>query len=447
MKKNNLTEGSILKSIITIIIPVLLANLLQVVYNLTDTYFVGRLGEVSVAAVSASFPIIFLIIAFSFGIEMAGNVMISRAKGNRNIKVLPNITVQTIVMAFIVSAILAIFGYIFSSELVSLLGVEINVLLEATNFLKYSFLGIPFVFGYMVFQGIARGVGKPKIPFYIVLITVLLNFLIDPLFIFGFGFIPKMGSAGAAIATMITQGIAFFIGIFLLFKGTLGFKLKISDFKFDKKLIKKMFMLGLPMSFEQSTRAIEMVIMTGIVAVYGTTVLAGYGIGTRIFSFVIIPAISLAITNSILVGQNLGAGNYTRVNEIVRKSATFGFFSLIFIGILCFIFSKNIAMIFLPNEPAAVLVSSEMIKYLSLAFAFVGVQMSFLGAFKGGGATKLSMYISICVLFLQLSFAYFLPIFLKNKEIGIWMSYPIAQGIGMIICLLFFLKGNWKKEV
>ena len=445
--KNNLLEGSIVKSIFTIIIPVILANLLQVVYNLTDTYFVGRLGEVSVAAVSASFPMIFLIIAFSFGIGMAGNIMISRAKGEKKIGDLSNITFQTILMAFIVSVILSVFGYIFSSSLVGLLGVDVNVLAEAVVFLQYSFIGLPFVFGYMVFQGIARGVGKPKIPFYIVLITVFLNFLIDPLFIFGFGFIPAMGSAGAAIATMITQAIAFIIGLMLLFRGTLGFKLRFSEFQIDVKLIKKMFMLGLPMSFEQSTRAIEMVIMTGFVAVYGTTVLAGYGIGSRIFSFVIIPAISLAITNSILVGQNLGAKNHDRVDRIVKASSKIGFIFLSFVGIVLFFTSESIARFFIPNEPAAILVTVEMIKYMAISFGFIGVQMSILGAFKGGGATKLSMYVAMIILCLQISLAYFLPIILDNGEIGIWMSYPISQGLGMIICLFCFLNFNWKKEL
>ncbi|RMG78906.1 MAG: MATE family efflux transporter, partial [Bacteroidetes bacterium] len=348
--KNNLTDGSILKSLIALSVPIIFANILQTAYQLTDTFWVGRLGTVAVAAVSISFPIIFLIISLGGGMAMAGTILVAQYKGREDKKAVDHITSQTLLMVFLISIILAITGYVLSPFFIRLMGAEPAVFSSAVSYMKISFIGMIFMFTYMVFQSLMRGVGDVKTPMYIVLGTVLLNLILDPLFIFGYGFVPALGVSGAAIATIGTQGLAAIIGIILLLKGKYQIQLHLNDLEPDWLLIKKMFKLGFPASIEQSTRALGMIIMTFLIANFGTLTLAAYGIGSRILSFIIIPALGLSMSTSTLVGQNIGAGKIERAEKIAKLSSLVGFIVLTIVGIIVFLFAKQISAIFIPGE-------------------------------------------------------------------------------------------------
>ena len=306
--RNNLTEGSILKSLIILSVPIILANILQATYQLTDTFWVGRLGTTAIAAVSISFPITFLFISLGSGLAIAGTILVAQYKGKKDKTAIDHITSQTMLMVILISIILATIGYILTPSLIGFMGAEQDVFSSAVPYMRISFIGMIFMFTYMVFQSLMRGVGDVKTPMYIVLGTVLLNLILDPLFIFGYGFIPAFGVAGAAVATIGTQGLAAIIGIFLLIKGKFQIQLHLNDLKPDWLLIKKMFRLGFPASIEQSTRALGMTVMTFLVTGFGALTLAAYGIGSRVLIFVIIPAMGLSMATSTLVGQNIGAG-------------------------------------------------------------------------------------------------------------------------------------------
>jgi len=447
--KNNLTEGSILKSLLLLAVPIIFANILQAAYQLTDTFWVGRLGTDAVAAVSISFPIIFLAISLGGGLAMAGTILIAQYKGKKDQKAVNHITSQTLLSVLIISLILATIGYLLSPFLINLMGAEPKVYSSAVNYMKISFIGIIFMFIYMVFQSLMRGVGDVKTPMYIVLGTVLLNLILDPLFIFGYGSIPAYGVTGAAIATIATQGLAAIIGIVLLIRGKHQIQLHLKDLKPDIPLIKKMLKLGFPASIEQSTRALGMTIMIFLVTSFGTLTIAAYGIGGRILSFVIIPAMGLSMATSTLVGQNIGAGKIKRAEKITKLSALTGFIILSVIGILLFIFAEQISGIFIPGEFETIRASALFIKIMSLTFGFIGIQMSLNGLFRGSGNTMIAMVLSIISLWvLRFPLAYILSMHTSLAEIGLWISFPIANVITGIITIIWFAKGTWKhKEI
>ena len=445
--KNNLTEGPILKSLITLSVPIIFANILQTVYQLTDTFWVGRLGTVAVAAVSISFPIIFFIISLGGGLAMAGTILVSQYKGRGNKKAVDHITSQTMLMVVLISIILATIGYVLSPFFISLMGVETAVFSSAVLYMKISFIGMIFMFTYMVFQSLMNGVGDVKTPMYIVLGTVLLNFILDPLFIFGYGFIPAFGVAGAAVATIGTQGLAAIIGIVLLLKGKYQIQLRLNDINPDWLLIKKMFKLGFPASIEHSTRALGMTALTLLVASFGTFTLAAYGIGSRILSFVLIPAMGLSMATSTLVGQNIGAGKTERVEKTVKLSAFMGFIILTIIGIIMFLFAKQISAIFIPGEIETIKSSALFIKIMALSFGFIGIEMSLNGLFRGSGNTMTSMVLSIVSLWvLRFPLAYILSQHTALAEIGLWIAFPITNVIAAIIAIVWFMKGTWKQK-
>jgi len=424
-----------------------MANLLQTAYQLTDTFWVGRLGTTAVAAVSISFPIIFLIISLGGGLPMAGTILVAQFKGKKNTKAVNHIASQTMLLVVIISFIFAAIGYFLSPLLIKLMGADASLFSSAISYMKISFIGMIFVFTYMVFQSLMRGVGDVKTPMFIVLGTVLLNLFLDPLFIFGYGFIPAFGVAGAAVATIVTQGLAAIIGIVLLVSGKRRIRLCLHDMKPDFYLIKRMFKLGLPSSIEQSARALGMTAMTFLVAKFGNLTLAAYGIGGRILSFIIIPALGLSMATSTLVGQNIGAGKLKRAESITKLSALSGFIILTIVGIITFFFAAQISAIFIPGETETIQASALFIKLMALTFGFIGIQMSLNGLFRGSGNTLISMVLSIVSLWvLRFPLAYLLSFHTLLAEKGIWLAFPIANLIAAGIAIAWFAKGSWKNK-
>ncbi len=444
---NKLTEGSILKSLISLSFPIIFANLLQTAYQLTDTFWVGRLGSAAVAAVSISFPIIFLTNSLGGGLAMAGTILVAQYKGREDKQAVDHITSQTLLMDFLISAVVAVIGYLLSPFIIGLMGADKEVFTSAVSYIQISFIGLIFIFTFMVFQSLMRGVGDVKTPLYIVLGTVLLNLILDPLFIFGYGFVPAFGVAGAAVASIGTQGLAAVIGISILVRGKFHVQLHTNDLKPDFPLLKKMFRLGFPASVEQSARAMGMTVMTFLVATFGTLTLAAYGIGSRILSFVIIPALGLSIATSTLVGQNIGAGKIDRAEKITRLSMLYGFIVLTLVGVAMFIFSRQITAVFIPGETETIESGALFLRIMALTFGFIGIQMSLNGLFRGSGNTMISMFLSIITLWmLRFPLAYLLSKHTTLNEVGLWMAFPIANVVAAVITIVWFLKGTWKKK-
>jgi len=441
------TSGPIIKSLIGLALPIVFANLMQTAYQLVDTFWVGRLGAEAVAAVSLSFPIIFLLISIGGGLAMAGTILVAQYKGKEDSKQIDYISAQTLLMMVITSIIVSLVGYYISEPVMGLMGAEPEVLPMAVSYLQISFIGLTFMFAYFVFQSLMRGVGNVKTPMYIVMFTVILNLFLDPLFIMGFGPVPGYGVAGAAIATVLTQGIAAIIGLILLFSGKYGIHLKWKNIKFDFKLIKKMFFLGFPASIAQSSRALGLTVMAFLVASFGTLITASYGIGARIFSFIIIPAMGISMATSTLVGQNIGAGKTERAERITRLSCIISFIILTALGIVFFIFAEQITAVFIPNDPAVIESGGLFLRIMALSFGFVGVHFTLNGTFTGAGKTGISMILSIVTFWvIQFPIAYILSKHTSLVEVGIWWSLPISNVLITIIAYIWYKKGTWKKK-
>ena len=447
MDKNNLTEGSVLKSLISLSGPIIAAQFLHTAYQLTDTFWVGRLGAAAIAAVSISFPVIFLLISFGGGLTMAGAILVAQYKGRQNQEAVNYISGQTLLAVFAVALLLSILGFFSAPYLINLMGVESAVFTNAVSYLKISFCGIVFMFLFFVFQALMRGVGNVKIPMFIVLGTVLLNLILDPLFIFGYGPFPALGVAGAALATITTQGLSALAGLLILFFGKKEIYIRLKELRFDFSLIKKMFSLGFPASIEQSARALGMIVITFLVASFGTVIVAAFGIGSRMLSLVIIPSMGLSMATSTLVGQNMGAGKIERAEKIVKISALVGFVFLTAMGLFIFLFAKPLSSFFIPGETEAINSSVLFIKIMALTFGFVALQMVVNGTFRGAGSTRVSMMLSIISLWaVEFPLAYILSKHTGLAELGLWIAFPVANVIGAAISVFWFLKGSWKQK-
>ncbi|MCF8714091.1 MATE family efflux transporter [Joostella atrarenae] len=443
--KNNNIEGKILNTLLKLAFPIIMANVLQTMYQLIDTFWLGRLGANAVASVSLSFPILFLVLSLGGGLTLAGTVIVSQHKGAGDQKMVNYSASQTVAVIFFVSIVLAFIGYYSADPLMRLVGASPEILEESVTYFKVSSWGFIFLFMFFVYQSLMRGIGNVIIPMYIVLATVILNLILDPLFIFGYGSIPGYGVAGAAIASIITQGISAFIGMCILFRGKNGISISFSCMKLDWKWIKNLFSLGIPSSLDQSSRAMAMTAMIMLVTSYDSEVVAAYGIGARILSLVIVPALGLSIATTTLVGQNIGAGRVDRAEKVGNLSAIIAAIGLTFLGMVLFFFAEPLTRFFVPDDEEVIIIGAKFIKIMAPSFGLLGVQQVLNGVFNGAGLTAVSMLVSIAALWvIRFPVAFMLTNKTDLGYEGIWWAFPISNAMAAIIAFVYFKKGAWK---
>jgi putative MATE family efflux protein len=438
-------EGPITRALVTLAVPIMFGNVLQTGYQLTDAFWVGRLGASAVAAVSVSFPVTFLVIALGSGLAMAGATLTAQYMGAGRQDQVNHVAGQTMIMVAVTSIFLGALGYWLVPYLLALLGVAPDVYAGALGFMRVSFIGIIFVFVYAMFQALMRGVGQTKIPLYIVAATVGLNFLLDPLFIFGWGPVPAMGVMGAALATLVTQALAAALGIFIFMRGQHGIQLSWRSLAPDAAYIKRAFFLGFPASIELSTRGLGLMVMSFLVASFGTLTIAAYGVGSTILQVVTIPAMGMSMAVSTLVGQNIGAGNIERASRITLLGTLLSFVILTVAGVVAYIFAPAIVSFFIPKDPAVIGAGAEFIRTMSLVWGCIGVQLSVVSAFRASGNMLAAMVIALVSQWMvQFPLAYVLSKHTVLHAQGLWWSFPVTNVIVAIVALCWFARGSWK---
>ncbi|WP_417600693.1 MATE family efflux transporter [Owenweeksia hongkongensis] len=446
-KEKDLTTGSIFKSLVSLAWPIIMANVLQTMYQLIDTFWLGRLGANAVASVSLSFPILFLVLSLGGGLTLAGTVIVAQHKGANNQKKVNYSSSQTVMVIFLISILLAFVGYFSASPLMKFVGAGPEVFQDSVDYFQVSSWGFIFLFMFFVFQSLMRGIGEVFMPMYIVLATVLLNLLLDPLFIFGYGPIKGQGVAGAAVASIITQGLSAVAGLWILFRGSYGIRIQFSQMKPDFKWIKKLFQLGIPSSLDQSSRAAGMTVMVMLVTGYGSEIVAAYGVGARILSLVIVPALGFAMATTSLVGQNFGAGKIMRTEKVANLSAMIALVGLTSVGLIFFFFAEAIIAFFVPGDEQVIRDGALFIKIMAPSFGLLGVQQVLNGAFNGVGMTTVSMLISIFSLWIvRFPVAWMLSEKTTFSYEGIWWAFPASNLLAAIVAFAYFKSGSWKKR-
>ncbi|HEX8561582.1 MAG TPA: MATE family efflux transporter [Flavobacterium sp.] len=446
-KQKALLEGPILRSLLKMTVPIILIQLLQAAYQLIDAFWVGRLGGNAVAAVSVTTPFVFLSIAVGAGLAIAGSVLIAQYVGAKNQAMVDRVAAQTLLMVVLISITLGAAGYFAAPHLLRLMNVAPQVYEGALGFMRFSFIGLAFNFQFIMFTSFMRGVGNPTVPIYIIMGSVVLNFALDPLFIFGWGPISGLGVMGAAIATLSTQALATVVSMIILFRGKRGIQLQLKNFVPDWKYIRKAFFLGLPSSVEQSMRGLGLTIMTFLIASYGTLSLASYGVGSNILQFVMIIGFGFTQSVSTLVAQNIGAGKVTRAAKIGRLGAMVCFWILTGLGIITFFFAPQLVSFFVPEDQAVVEGGAQFLRIMSLSWGCIGLQLALTGVLKGSGNMVTSMILALVSQWVfQFPLAYLLSHHGTMGITGIWWAFPISNVLMAIIAVLVFAKGDWKKK-
>jgi putative MATE family efflux protein len=252
---------------------------------------------------------------------------------------------------------------------------------------------------------------------------------------------------GAAIATLVTQGIAAIIGVVILWRGMHGVHVRRADLVPDFDYVKRAFFLGFPASIEMSARALALMMMTFLITSFGTLTLAAYGVGSNVVSVIIIPAMGLSMAISTLVGQNIGAGDIERAARIGRLGGVLGFASLSMLGLLVFLFPASIVAFFVPDDPAVITAGAEYLRIVAPAWGFLGLQFALTGVLRASGNMVMTMVLTLVSQWvLQFPLAYVLSMHTTLGTRGIWWAFPITNVAISLITICVYARGDWKKK-
>ncbi|ELY60819.1 MATE family efflux transporter [Natronococcus jeotgali] len=466
-------DGGLVWPLVVLSAPIVLTNLLMVGYNLADTFWVGRLGQAGVSALSFSWAIIFLVISFGIGFNVAGTVLVAQNKGAGNLERIAQVAGQTISVILGLSALVAVVGFVLAPAMLRFVGAEPGTLEYeyALAYTRTEFAGMPFIFAFFVFQSLLQGWGDTRTPLYLMSVSVALNVVIDPFFILGFqdnvafawlglealearlfaltGF-DGWAVQGAAFATILSRGLAAAVGIWLLLSGRVGIELSTDDFRPERETVRELVAIGAPASVEVSTKAFSVTILTALVALAGPTAVAGYGIGTRVTSMVVLPALGLARGVETVVGQNLGAGQVGRAERgvYVATGLVAGGF-LLFSGVVYALADPIVGVFVAGSGSAAVTaVGAEYLRIVSLSYVFLGAFYVVQGAFRGSGSTRTAMGFAIVgFIVLRPLLAYGLAEPLGLGATGVFVGDALTNALIVVLAGAYLLRGTWTESV
>ncbi len=442
-KRKLILQGNMTKVIFTLALPLVLSNFIQTVYNLTDTYWVGKIGTDEVAAMVLVWPMIFFFMSLGMGFNIAGTALISQYIGSKQREEAADVAGQILTFSFLLSVIFAFIGYMITPTVISLLGGEGAIFEKGTIYLRIIFIGMPFMFGFFSFNSIKQAQGDTFTPMKLSGISVLLNIILDPIFIFTF----KMGMAGAAYATVLSRALLAVYAVYVLFKKDNSIGLKLKHLHLKKQVLKVIVKIGLPSSIGQSATAFGFLILNYFILSYGNDTLAAFGIGNRINSLVLMPAMGIGNALATIIGQNLGADQIERAKQFVYKSMRLAAVILVAGGITMFILSPWVIKGF-SSDPEVHRQGTYYLKLICLSLPLVGIFQVFIGTFQGSGHT-----ISAMILMAGRLWGLRIPMIILFKQITNWGSNSIWYAMvlsNLFICILglgIFLTGNWQKKV
>lgn len=437
----DLTEGKVWKVIVRFALPLLVGNLLQQFYNITDSIIVGQfLGKEALAAASASFFIYYFIISLVIGVGSGTTVVISQLFGAKQYQKVQLAFSSFFIFMLVGGIILSIAGIIFAEPVFRLTNTPEEVIPQAVAYFRI-YIGGTFLFvTFNSIISILRGVGESVRPMLFILITTVLNIAFDLLFILVF----KWGIEGAARATVVSQGIGMCIALAYVNNTHPLLSIKKQDMLFDWKLFKESLKIGLPTSVQQCAIALGLIALLGIVNSFGTNTLTAYGAAGKIDTIITQAILTLSGALAAFCGQNIGAGRLDRV----KKGVQFTMYTNIALGLLTFaavyLFGNEMMRIF-TKDIDVVAIGKEYLLIIGGFFIVHGALNVYNGALRGAGDTLFPMITSlVCLWLIRIPLAYYLSSWLGRN--GIWWAIGISITIGLIVTFVYYKIGFWKRR-
>lgn len=441
----DLTESKVSSTLITLLVPILLSNTLNVVYNIVDSIWIGNIiGPLGLSAVAVSFPITLMMGSFAFGVNMANGVIVSQYYGAKDYNTVSHVIKVSTTLGVIILFTVGSLMFIFAKKILIIMNTPKDALDMAVIYLRITIIGLPFAYSYFFISSILRAVGDSVRPLIFLIVSSIVNIILDPILIKGFFIIPAMGLKGAAIATVISQCISVLISTSYLKIKNSFIKINPFIFTFDINITKKIMKLAIPISSNQFIVAFGWLMITRLISSFGDAASATVAIVNRVESLFIMPIGALGNAVMTMSAQNIGANKFDRVKEIFKNGIVIGIiissvmsiFSIVNPHLLINMFTKDLEVFEY---------SKSYIYTIMPIFIFYSIMFVCNGVINGAGKTIVIMIFSTSTtLILRTILAYALSE--KFALVGIWASMGICYIINTLFSLYYYKSNKWQKN-
>lgn len=437
----DLTNGNEARLIFQFAVPMLLGNVFQQLYNVVDSIIVGNyLGKEALAAVGATFPVMFSIISLVIGIAGGTTIIIAQYFGAKDYEKVRQSIDTMYIMLFFGSFIIAGVTLLFDDFILQAIDLPQTIIPKARLYLDITLAGSITMFGYNGTNAILRGLGDSKTPLYFLIVSTFLNIGFDLLFVLVF----HWGIAGVAIATVLAQAIAFTLATIYLNRRHEIIQISFLKMRFHTSIFRKSLRIGLPSGIQQMAVALGMTALIKIVNQFGTNTIAAYSVAGRIDAFAVMPAMNFAMALSTFVGQNLGANKLGRIKSGLKATLLMTSGISIVFTLMVLLLGTQLMAVFTPEA----IVIQKGATYLVIVGSFYisfSAMFSVNAVFRGAGDTIVPMFITLFSLWvIRVPLSWFLS--QRIGEIGIWWGIPIAWLVGMGFAIAYYFTGRWKTK-
>ncbi|WP_410254751.1 MATE family efflux transporter [Bacillus anthracis] len=437
------------KSMSMFLVLLLLSNVLQSVGQLFGMVVVGRwLGVNDLAAISAFFPLFFLLVSFVIGIGSGSSILIGQAFGAKNEDRLKAIVGTTLTFTFIIGVVLAIVGSIFAMDIMRLMGTPENIIEISVHYARILFISMPVLFLYFAYTTFMRGTGDSKTPFYFLIVSTALNMILLPILIFGWLGAPKLDVYGAAYASVISTVITFIVMLVYLKKKNHPLQLDSTVRKYlrmDWDLLKLLLRLGIPASINMILVSLSEIAVIAFVNRYGSDATAAYGVVNQVASYVQMPAVSLGITVSIFAAQSIGANQFDRLQKVVKAGIIMNYVIGGVLISLIYLFSRDILSLFLTSQ-TTIEIAHSLVMITLWSYLIFGHAQIISATMRASGTVLWPTVIGVVSIWLvEVPVAYYLSYHTSLGIEGIWIGYPAAFIVSLILQYAYY-KLSWQKK-
>lgn len=437
----DLTKGSEAKQILLFSLPMLLGNVFQQLYNMVDSVVVGNyVGKQALAAVGQSFPILFVSIALVIGFGMASNVLIAQNRGAGNVERVRSIVDTTVIVMLSFAGIVAFLGILLAPYILTLIGTPADILPDAALYLRIIFAGTLPLFGYNGVSAIQRGLGDSKTPLYALMVSTLVNIILDIVFVVLF----HWGVAGVGIATVIAQTVSLVWTLGYLRKQSPELRIRFRGIRGDKRIFGEILRIGFPSGIQQALVGAGMMALTSVVNRFGSNAAAAFAAAGKLDSFAVMPAMNISMAISTFTGQNLGAGKRDRVSRGLLSGTAIALAITLIISVNLYFFG-DVFVSFFTRDSEVVRIGFEYLRIVSLAYSIQTIMFTVLGVIRGAGEALVPMVNTLLAMWVvRIPLAFFLAP--RMGTTGIWWSIDAGFVVGASASVLYYLFGPWGRR-
>jgi putative MATE family efflux protein len=446
-RPRSFTEGSISRGLVQFALPILFAHVLQSLNGSVNSIWVGRfLGEAALTATSVANTVMFLLIGAAFGIAMAATILIGQSIGANNMAEAKRVVGTSATFFAGISVVMAITGLVICEPILIAMKTPADSLPLAIAYMRVIFLALPCLYMYAFVMSVLRAAGDSKTPFYFMLLSVAIDIGLNPVFIFGLGPIPRLGIAGSALATFVSQAISLTALVIHLYRRRhllVLHKDELSMLRLDWTLVGALVKKGIPMSAQMMVLSLSGILMISIVNRFGVDTAAAYGASLQLWNYIQMPAYAVGMAVSSMAAQNVGARKWDRVASIARIGVLYALLLTGSVVLVLELLASHAYALFLPAGSAAMEASIHINRIATPSFIFFGITLVLFGVVRATGAVMAPLVtLTVALLAVRVPLAEALTDRLGVDSV--WWSFPLSSAFATVLAVLYYKYGGWR---